>query len=303
MNQPPVGFQKIVAIDWSGAANPFSTPAIQVAEYFPATGILRLVHPQHGNRWSRTDVVNYVQHAVNAYNEGPVLIGFDFAFAYPYCDQDAPNLRAYFPGVNADAQPRNPRALWAEVEQWCQQVDNFYGAAFYANPDSPYHQFFRYQANRHVYTGARYERRFRITDNAAAGQAGHQPNSVFNCIGPANVGTGSVAGMRVLHELLARVQDGRMESVSIWPFDPNGLPPQSAIVEIYPRLFLNHTMGGNYFGAALQNVPPTPTPHKRDALVSAAGMGWFIQHGMIEWQLPDAEAARLEGWIFGAPAP
>lgn len=303
MHQPPRGFQKVVAIDWSGAANPVFTPAIQVAEYFPATGTVRLVRPQHRNPWSRTDVVDYVQDEVNAYNEGRVLIGFDFAFAYPYCDQDDPNLRAYFPGVNADAQPRNPRALWTAVEQRCHEVDNFYGAPFYANPESPYHQFYRHQANGHVDTGARYERRFRITDNAAAEQAGHQPNSVFNCIGPANVGTGSVAGMRVLHELLTRVQNRRMEPVSIWPFDPNGLPTQSAIVEIYPRLFLNHAGGLDYFGAALQNVPAMLNNDQRDALVSAAGMGWFIQQGMIEWRVPDADAARLEGWIFGAPVP
>ena len=225
MYQPPKRFQKIVGIDWSGARDPVPTTKIQVAEYFPATGILRLVHPQHGNPWSRTDVLNYVQRKVNAYNEGPVLIGFDFAFAYPYCDQDAPDLRAYFPGVNAAVQPRNPRALWAAIEQRCHEFDNFYGAPFYANPESPYHQFYRYQANGLVHQGARFERRFRITDNAAAGPAGRQPNSVFNCIGAANVGTGSVAGMRVLHELLARVQDGRMEPVSIWPFDPNGPPP------------------------------------------------------------------------------
>ena len=76
---------------------------IQVAEYVPATGIVRLVHRKHGNRWNRTSVVAYVQQTVNAVDEGPVLIGFDFAFAYPYCEQGA-----YFLGVDADGAATDP---------------------------------------------------------------------------------------------------------------------------------------------------------------------------------------------------
>ena len=307
MYRPPVRFRKFVAIDWSGAVRPINTPKIQVAEYIPATGIMNLVDPPNGglgNRWSRTNVVDYVQQTVNAVDEGPVLIGFDFAFAYPYCDQGA-----YFPGVDAVAPPQNPQALWATVEQWCNGVGNFYGARFFrdCNPPSPYRQFYHYPN----FTGNRYQRRLRITDNAAA----VLPNSVFNCIGAADVGTGSVAGMRVLHEFLARVQDGKMAPISIWPFDANGAPAQSTVVEIYPRVFLNHAAGGGnppaannlpalcaHFGAALANPPAAPTNDQRDALVSAAGMGWFTQQGQVAWQVP-ACAAEHEGWIFGVPVP
>ena len=125
-----VGFQRYVAIDWSGAVAPRNTPTIQVAEYVPATGIVSLVHRKHGNRWSRTAVVDYVQQTVNAVDEGPVLIGFDFAFANPYCDLDD-----YFP--SAVAPPQNYQALWRAVEQQCNGVGNFYGAPFFRNRNSP----------------------------------------------------------------------------------------------------------------------------------------------------------------------
>ena len=89
MYQPPVIFQKFVAIDWSGALNEIIDQKIQVAEYSPLAQTVGLAHPiggQPGDPWSRTAVVEYVQHTVNAVDEGPVLIGFDFAFAYPYSD-------------------------------------------------------------------------------------------------------------------------------------------------------------------------------------------------------------------------
>ena len=309
MHQPPVTFQKFVAIDWSGAERPINTPSIQVAEYVPANGNVGLVPPPNEEGWSRADVADYVQQTVNDVNAGPVLIGFDFAFGYPYCGQGT-----YFPGVNAVTQPQTPRALWATVEQWCNKIkgdNNFYGAPFFRKENAPYREFFHFKG----FTGNQFMRRSRVTDDAAAGPACQRPNSVFNCIGGADVGTGSVAGMRVLHELLARVQDGRMGPASIWPFDINGAPAQSTIVEIYPTLFLHRAeIAGNnreannlpalcrHFGAALQNLPPEPNKHQRDALVSAAGMAWFIQQGLIEWQVP-ACAAQYEGWIFGTPVP
>ena len=309
MYQPPVIFRKFVAIDWSGARNPINTTTIQVAEYVPSTGIVKLAHPRNGNRWSRRNVVDYVQQTVNAVDEGPVLIGFDFAFAYPYCHQGA-----YFPGVDADAPPQKPQELWATVEHCNNGIRNFYGARFYTDLNSPYIHFYRYQANQRTFQGDHYVPRLRITDNAATGPAGQQPSSVFNCVGQRNVGTGSVAGMRVLREFRRRVRAIEMAPISIWPFNANSVPDRSTVVEIYPRLFLNHAeVAGidraannlpalcTHFGAPLANPPAAPTNDQRDALVSAAGMGWFTQQGQVAWQVP-ACAAEHEGWIFGVPA-
>ena len=306
MYQPPVRFQRFVAIDWSGAEKLRRAP-IQVAEYLPATGNVGLVPPLRGNRWDRTSVVDYVRQTVNAVEEGPALIGFDFAFAYPYCDQDDSNQRAYFPGVNVAAPPQNPRALWAEVEKRCKGIGNFYGAHFFRNPHSPYRQYHRYPKFRPT---DHYEERLRMTERVAKNN-GLQPCSVFKCIGPKQVGTGSVAGMRVLHEFRRKVLARDMALISIWPFDANGVPDRSTVVEIYPRLFLRHAERHGirsdpkniqalccHFGSRLRDRPVPATKDQRDALVSAAGMGSFTQRGAVAWQVP-ACAANHEGWIFG----
>jgi Protein of unknown function (DUF429) len=56
--------------------------------------------------------------------------------------------------------------------------------------------------------------------------AGGSPRSVFQIGGAGAVGTGSIRGMRVLHELAEA-------GFTIWPFEPAG---DATIIEIYPRL-------------------------------------------------------------------
>jgi len=53
------------------------------------------------------------------------------------------------------------------------------------------------------------------------------PRSIFQIGGAGAVGTGSVRGMRVLHQLTEA-------GFTVWPFEPVG---DATIVEIYPRLF------------------------------------------------------------------
>ena len=118
------------------------------------------------------------------------------------------------------------------------------------------------------------------------------------------MGPGSVAGMRFLRRL-------RQETnASIWPCDMTDVPNGSTVVEIYPRIFLNCAgIDGstppagiikkvrNCYGATLQQMPVKWTNDERDALVSAAGMGWLALQPST-WQGFTA-AARYEGWIFG----
>ena len=290
-------FAKIIAIDWSGARTPRYNSKIQVAEYDPANQKVQLAaRPGHPPReWSRDDVLAYVQREVGA---SQVLIGFDFAFAYPFC-----NRQAYFPvdqEVPEDCeQPEGFRHLWETVEERCDGVPNLYGTPFIAD-GSPFRRYHRVPG----YLGCCFENRHRITEHTAQGLGlGLNPTSIFHCIGPAAVGIGSMAGMRLLHQLHG--------VVCIWPFDVNGPPEGSTVVEIYPRLFLNQAQRaagigddpGNidalcaHFGANLQNPPVNPTGDQRDALVSAAGMGRLVQQGP-NWRVPDC-AATHEGWIFG----
>ena len=204
-------FERILAIDWSGAKYPRFNRKIQVAEYDPANHTVMLLHPLHGgpeSPWSRTTVFDYVQHAVK---EGPVLIGFAFAFAYPYCV-----LGTYFPGE--DASPPDRQGLWATVEEMCHGVGDFYAGPFYRGNGSPFREFHLC----HDFRGVHYENRYRMTDQAAM-QAGLNPSSVFRCVGPGQVGPGSFAGMR----FLLRVQNETR--ASIWPFDANDVPTRSVV--------------------------------------------------------------------------
>jgi hypothetical protein len=63
----------------------------------------------------------------------------------------------------------------------------------------------------------------RRTERAVGGS----PRSIFQIGGAGAVGTGSIRGMPVLHELAEA-------GFTVWPFEPAG---DAAIIEIYPRLF------------------------------------------------------------------
>ena len=80
--------------------------------------------------------------------EERVLIGFDFAFAYPYCDKGA-----YFPGE--PTSPPDVQHLWEKVEEICSSADNFYGGPFYRG--APFKEFHL----GHDFRGAKYEPRYR----------------------------------------------------------------------------------------------------------------------------------------------
>lgn len=290
-------FDRYIAIDWSGAQDEIRDGKIQVAEYNPGNQSVAIVRsPVEGSNgvWSRGAVFDQVPHWIEA---GRVLIGFDFAFAYPYCDRNV-----YFP--NHTQSPADRPHLWRTVDDVCAAEGNFYGGQFYRNVNSAFRPFYKYPS----FEGHRYEPRLRVTDVQAENAIGVLPNSVFSCYGQRNVGTGSLAGMRFLRGLPQRL------GVTIWPFDATE-PRRSTLVEIYPRLFLNHAAGvrGNQLihtpvaelvernGVSLQGRHDGWTDDERDALISAAGMAWFANQ-QATWDAPTrapACAATYEGWIFG----
>jgi hypothetical protein len=65
---------------------------------------------------------------------------------------------------------------------------------------------------------------FRRTEEQVGSFNGISPKSVFQINGGGTVGTGSIRGMAVLHELSSHFR--------VWPFDEDGWPK---IVEIWPR--------------------------------------------------------------------
>ncbi|MEP3115494.1 hypothetical protein [Nisaea sp.] len=287
------GFDLFLGIDWSGAKGA-RTRGIQVAATRPGGALPLLIanpYREHGI-WSRPDVLSYL---VAKVDEGcRVLAGFDFAFCYAFEDE-----AAYFPGL-PDA-PSSPEAVWALVEQTAQDDPDLYGAALYKRADLPYRDYFMAPGWR----GEKYRYRQRLVEQAAASVT--TPHPVFKCIGAANVGTGSLAGMRLLHRLRGLDQD-----IRIWPFDPE---PGGAltVVEIFPRFYYKLAGGdprawgdqGNlgsvcrHFGVTLGEIPEIRAEDEADALISAAALR-ELQAEAALWKQARRAGASKEGWIFGA---
>ena len=226
-----------------------------------------------------------------------VLIGFDFAFGYPYCYE-----ATYFQGC--DAAPTNVQDLWATVERVCMLDDNFYGRRFYSKENPPFRNYYHDGKA----PGNAYRARYRVTDKRARTTENLDPSSVFNCYGQKNVGTGSLAGMRFLHKV---TQD---KMATIWPYETTD-KRRSTLVEIYPRLFVKRAQNirGSRglpdavrgllecYDATSRDPCDKWSNDERDALVSAAGMAWFANQ-QATWEAPTHApgcAVTHEGWIFG----
>jgi len=135
------------------------------------------------------------------------------------------------------------------------------------------------------------------------------PHPVMKCIGAANVGTGSLAGMRFLH----RLKNNLNQKITIWPFEKK--IENSVAVEIFPRLYFKqagtnpqHWRNPETINTALEFFESKPlsedwTPNREDepdALLSAAALRNYASNPTI-WSAPDicSSAKNYEGWIFG----
>lgn len=279
-------FRRFIGIDWSGAKQK-RPKGIQVAVCEAGSAAPVLMTPPAAASWSRDEVCTLVA----APGAGPTLVGMDFAFAYAFHDH-----QAYFPGLPDG--PRDAPALWAFVEALNADQPDLYGAAAYADPASP--------VRAHYWTGGKrpphFADRRRVTERAAA-DANAAPHPVFKVFSAANVGTGSLAGMRLLHRL--------HPAVSVWPFSR---PDDTTVVEIYPKLYvrkarvraeklvedrdrIDATLAA--YGSAPYAGPSLDTEDKVDAVVSAAALRALAGDPAV-WAAPAREpAAGHEGWIFG----
>lgn len=282
----PSAFDLFLGIDWSGSKSA-RLHGLRVAACLPGNGAPALLDgPRPGGLWSRRDVLARIEreHAAG----GRVLAGFDFAFAYAHADRGA-----YFPGYQDS--PDDVRGLWAMVDRLAGDTADLYGGTVYA-PQSPVAGHYLSPHGR----GALYVHRQRVTERACA--AVTTPHPVFKCIGAANVGTGSLAGMRLLHRLSRRV--------AVWPFDA---PCATTVVEIFPRLYfmrvgadprawrradvVNAALAG--YGSAAYAGPALDAEDKADAVVSAAALRALSADPAV-WHAPgDEPPAQREGWIFG----
>ncbi|MBM85133.1 MAG: hypothetical protein CMM47_03820 [Rhodospirillaceae bacterium] len=285
-------FDVFLGIDWSGARGP-KLPGLQIAEAKPGNAAPGLVDPPVGRWWTRRVVLEWL---IDRMARGRVLAGFDFAFAYAFGDEGA-----YFPGEGS--QPDHAFALWDMIEGVCEVAPELYGAPFYQRDDLPWHRYFLSPRGK----GDLYRFRQRKVETACA--AITAPHPVMKCVGSANVGTGSLAGMRFLHHLKSRLGD----DVTIWPFEAFG--GGSVVVEIFPRLFFKLARANprawtdqTVLNRALAHYGSRPVAadwvpareDEPDALVSAAALRALDPVPEV-WQTPfcDRVATRAEGWIFG----
>ena len=285
-------FDKFIGIDWSGAKGS-KQGGLQIAVAGPDNDAPKLISPNEGNLWGRDDVFLWLSETIKSER---ALIGFDFAFGYPHHD-----LGCYFPGMNKD--PAHIFGLWELIDKTCKEASNFYGGSFYKRKELPFHKYFLSPYGK----GELYFPRKRITELFCKKVTA--PHPTMKCIGPANVGTGSLAGMRFLHKLKKSLD----KEIEIWPFEKKR--GRSVAVEIFPRLYFKQS-GTNpqnwqdqeminnawkYFDSKPIQQDWTPKREDEpDALVSAAALRSLASNPAM-WSAPDdySSEVNLEGWIFG----
>ena len=284
-------FTHFAAIDWSGAVGErhrgIAVALIGAGDPAPA-----LVRP--GHIWSRAEVLAWLVKEAPA----QTLFGFDLGISLPFDDRGA-----FLPGW-ADSPP-DARALWAQVDAICADDPHLGVSSFVDHPAIARH--FRRHGGREgdLFGGGR--GRFRVAEHAQAAM-GCAPTSNFNLVGAAQVGKGSLSGMRLLHRL--------PHGIAVWPVDP--LPRAGkVVVEIYTTIAA--IAAGRRAGAskirdhaalaqalAALGCPGHPgagpiPDHAADALITAA---WLRAHADRRdlWH-PNAltpKIAQTEGWTFGA---
>ena len=287
-----MAFDLFIGVDWSGARGECQR-GIQVAEASIGNIAPVIISPPDKRGWSRQAVLNYLKEKATHHR---VLAGIDFAFAHPY------GTKTYYPGVSSS--PEDAQSLWEMIDTVNGDQDHLYGGGIWHHPEfGPF-----YNAPVKDGRGKKFESRRRVTELASASVNGRHPSPTFNCVGPAGVGTGSLAGMRLLHRLVG--------NASIWPM---AMVPEASltVVEIFPSLYfsmagvtdrskkadplgtLNQALGWWQSLPVNAIAERLPDQDDADALISAAALRMLGHDGLPE--VPEAtriDACR-EGWIFG----
>ena len=202
---------------------------------------------------------------------GRLVVGIDFAFGFPRWYAEAHGWRC-----GRDIW----RAAHREGESWLTS-----GAA----------PFWGRATKRPPHPGPALRR----TEQAVGGS----PRSIFQIGGAGAVGTGSIRGMAVLHELADA-------GFAVWPFEPAGA---ATIIEIYPRLFtgkvvkssvracLQH-LNAQYAKDELPDLFRGMAAATEDAFDAAVSVLEMARAGDTLGRLPDGDDVdRIEGRIWSPP--
>lgn len=260
--------RRILAVDWSGR-RAGERRHLWLAEARDG----RIVRLEDGK--SRAELV---AHVIDLAGEDPrLVVGFDFAFAFP----------AWFTRSLGCA---NAPELWnlvaAEGDAWLERCHPpFWGRKGTHAPQlvdgcSPW----------------------RATEREFSSIRGTAPKSAFQILGAGTVGTGSIRGMPFLSTL-------RSAGFAVWPFDDASLP---LALEIYPRLLTRDVTKNKASARELHLRTHAADEDERfvraaidsddafDALVSARVMA-RERASLARLEPARTELERLEGRIW-APA-
>ena len=298
------GFSAFFGIDWSGAKAK-SHAGLQLAHATPGTGAPLRVSPPLSKYWSRQQVSDYlIEIAENAKGKDPVLVGIDFAFAHPFADK-----HSYFP--ENDLSPADVVSLWAMIDQVNAGQPDLYGGAMFRHAIWGDY----YLAPPH-YQARHYASRRRVTEIAAR-TAGRSPSPTFKAVGADNVSTGSLAGMRLLHQLKQHLG----ARLSVWPFDAIIAGQTNLVlVEIFPSFYF-YRLGmvpakkaaadPAFLNQALASYGSDGVPtdframghdaDEADAIIAAAALRHFSTASSFCLSPDINVAAQQEGWIYGVP--
>ena len=298
------GFSAFFGIDWSGAKAK-SHVGLQLAHATPGTGAPLRVSPPLSKYWSRQQVSDYlIEIAENAKGKDPVLVGIDFAFAHPFADK-----HSYFP--ENDLSPVDVVSLWAMIDQVNAGQPDLYGGAMFRHAIWGDY----YLAPPH-YQARHYASRRRVTEIAAR-TTGRSPSPTFKAVGADNVSTGSLAGMRMLHQLKQHLG----ARLSVWPFDAIIAGQTNLVlVEIFPSFYF-YRLGmvpakkaaadPAFLNQALASYGSDGVPtdframghdaDEADAIIAAAALRHFSTASSFCLSPDINVAAQQEGWIYGVP--
>jgi hypothetical protein len=275
-------FDRFIGIDWSGNKETWQK-GLKVAIAEGGTAAPKIViGPGPKGIWSRIEMAKWI---CDVARSARALIGIDFAFGFPSFDKT----------VVLD---------WAYVEVICASAPNFYGGHFFRLAGAQHSRFVNSPWLPRVDYSAHC---LRATDIAAKQVRGARPQSIFNAVGPAQVGPSSISGMR----MLKWIKQNHSEILSIWPFDEID-SKRSVIVEVFPRFFplsrklspkLSQHETLNLALAAFDSesaYKPPASEDEGDAILTAAALRSLSTDRTL-FDLP-TEHVRREGWIFGVPS-
>ena len=111
-----MNFDGYFGIDWSGDKNKFQK-GIKVAFLDKKNTNPLIIEPPNSKYWDRSSLVKYLQ---NLSSTKSFLIGFDFAFSYPFED-----YKNYF--IDFENSPRSAKKLWDFIDFHNLVNSNYYG--------------------------------------------------------------------------------------------------------------------------------------------------------------------------------